>query len=56
MTIAEERAERSKKFHEKRQALISKVKALRSEGMSRKDIADLLGIKEATVLICEKQA
>lgn len=56
MGIAEERAERSKALHERRKALVAKVKELKGEGMSNHDIATMLGIKEATVLICEKQA
>lgn len=56
MGIAEERAERSKMFHEKRKALVEKVKQLKNNGLTVKEIADQLGIKEATVLICQKQA
>ncbi len=56
MTIAEERAARTATLHAKRKALIEKVKALSNEGMSNHDIAEKLGIKEATVLICKKQA
>ena len=56
MGIAEERAERSKMFHEKRKALIENVKQLKSSGLTVKEIAEQLGIKEATVLICQKQA
>lgn len=55
MGIAEERVERFKALHERRKALVAKVKELKSEGMSNHDIATMLGIKEATVLICEKQ-
>lgn len=56
MGIAEERVERSKALHERRKALVAKVKELKGEGMSNRDIATTLGIREATVLICEKQA
>ena len=55
MTIAEERAARNANLHERRKALIEKVKALSSEGMSDHGIAEKLGIKVATVLICKKQ-
>ena len=48
MTIAEERAARNANLHERR-------KALSSEGMSDHGIAEKLGIKVATVLICKKQ-
>ncbi len=56
MGYTDERKARNANLHEKRQALISKVKTLRESGLTVKEIAEKLGIKEATVLICVKHA